>query len=109
MKRLGTLLVVAVVAVLVSARAFAEAPVPAKAAVPEPAQVAFLQSLQADPAAPALPDFFTGQPAPTPRSCLGNCFNAYQACKATCGGDTACLGNCFDLYDGCRCSCGSCR
>ena len=109
MKRLGTLLVFAIFAILVSTRVFAET-VPAQAATPEPAKVAFLQSLEVDPVAPAaLPGFFTGQPAPTPRTCLGNCYTAYTACKATCNGNTTCFGNCFDAYDGCRCSCGSCR
>ena len=108
MKRLGTLSVFAVLVILMSARAFAGTPETLRQAAPEPAKTAFLQSLQAGPEVPAQPDFLNGQPAPSPRSCLGDCYAGWQLCLSHCT-DTPCRTNCWDhVYQPCQCSCGHC-
>lgn len=50
-----------------------------------------------------------GVPAPKPQSCMGDCFNAYKACKAACNGDEQCISDCQDQLEYCWCGgCGYC-
>jgi len=77
MKKLSIFSVFALV-LLMSSRAFAGKPEAPRPAAPEPAKASFLLSLEVAPEAPALPDFLTGQPAPSPRTCQGNCFCRLQ-------------------------------
>lgn len=51
-----------------------------------------------------------GIPAPQPRTCQQDCFNARKACVAACGGlggDEQCLSDCHDQYE--YCMCGACN
>lgn len=38
-------------------------------------------------------------------NCAATCWNNYQACKSSCGGDPLCLDECREQFDCCRIIC----